>query len=101
MPSLFDDLKKEFGKHAEVFGEKINEFSETAKGQFEIINLKKDRYLLLKELGECVFQLAEKKQTAMENDDRVKGLVAQIRSLNEKIDLLEKNNSSNKSKAEP
>jgi hypothetical protein len=93
MPSLFDDLKKEFGKHAEVFTDKMNEFSETAKGQFEIINLKKDRYLQYKELGERVFELLVNENTSDPGSDvHVKTLVEEITLLNDKIARLEKPN---------
>ncbi len=93
MPSLFDDFKKEFGKHAEVFSEKMNELSETAKDQFEIINLKKDRYLKLKELGDRVFQMSKENKFNIKNDTHVKKLIAAIKSLNGKIGKLDKSNS--------
>jgi hypothetical protein len=93
MASLFDDLKKEFGKSAEIFSEKMNEFSETAKGQFEIINLKKDRYLHLKELGDRVYNLATTGAlSTAESDAEVTAKIEEIRTLTEKIDKLEKQN---------
>jgi hypothetical protein len=90
MPSLFDDLKNEFGKSADLFSQKVAEFSEAAKGQVELLDLKKDRYLKYKELGELTFQMIFNEHIKnAEDDPRIKVLVHEIQVCNTKIAALE------------
>lgn len=90
MPSLFDDLKNEFGKSADFFSQKVIEFSDAAKGQVELLELKKDRYLKYKELGELTFQLILKENIRnIEEDPRIKIVVSAIEVYNRQIDALE------------
>jgi len=92
MPSLLDDLKDEFGKSADFFVQKVTEFSDAAKDQVELLDLKKDRYLKHKELGELTFQLISiEKKINIEEDPRIKVLVSTIEAFSRKIETLGKN----------
>ncbi|MBL7958954.1 hypothetical protein JNL27_01820 [bacterium] len=90
MPTLIDDLKKEFGKGAEFFSQKVVEFSDAAKEQVELLELKKDRYVKQRELGELTFQLISKEhEQNVEEHPRIKVLVSAIDVYNRKIEALQ------------
>lgn len=91
MPTFFEDLKNEFGKSADYVAQKVAEFSDAAKDQVELLDLKKDRYLKHKELGELTFQLISKEHKInVEEDVQIKVLVNAIETINRKIESLEK-----------
>ncbi|MBL7994689.1 hypothetical protein JNM05_04885 [bacterium] len=90
MPSPLDDLKKEFGKGTDFFSRKVVEFSAAAKEQVELLELKKDRYLKQKELGELTFQLiCNEHEQNVEENPRIKALVSAIDIYNRKIEALQ------------
>jgi hypothetical protein len=85
---ILDDLTNELNKGAEIVTKKIKEYSEETRIRINILTLKKDKYLALKELGERTYDLLSQKQNVAQ-DLKIKDSMSKLEKIDNKISALE------------